>query len=356
MSHDNTQITGQQAGSDNRDHPTSVMPLDATLKKLDFTLEQQTATAISGMSLPSFSGSSHEDVHDFLAKFKLVTFALSEKHRCLALNKSLCGTANIWAKTNIKKHIVNGNWKAIKKALIDRFGSSDTSLRYQIKLGSMRYNPKESITLLGYAESYLNAHVKAFKEQSEKAGILSLKLNLPNHVIRSLNILDDGWHKYEEYSKIYALIKRYEENILPYEAPDNEKEKYLDSKLIIEMLNQLRKDRLEDVKETKAAVAVMAATKPIEKPKDPEQYRYRKPEYKRKFNNSYQRSNNWHPQNYKRPRFGHSETLALTNELQGNPKPSTSKQSGPNDPPYPCRMCGANHFHKDCPTRNNDLK
>lgn len=46
-------------------------PLNSTLHRLDLTLEQQTATAVSGLHLPTFSGKANEDVFDFLNKFKL---------------------------------------------------------------------------------------------------------------------------------------------------------------------------------------------------------------------------------------------------------------------------------------------
>lgn len=356
-----SQTQQNNSGTEESSHGATNVNLNSTLRKLDNTLEQQTAAAVSGMTLPIFKGQSNEDVHDFIRKFKLATFALSEKHRCLALNRSLSGSANCWAKSNIREAIINGNWKAIKKALIERFGSSDTALRYRLKLNEMRYDPKNSITLLGYAEIYLRAHSKAHNNQNEQDGILSLKLNLPNNVIRSLNVLDDKWHKYNSHSELFALIKRYELNILPYESNEEDKDKLIDGKLILEALNELRRERQDDIKDTKAALAIMSATKSTEKPRDPERYRYNpNPRFKYYQRNNYNKqpyrnSNRTHEPDNKKPKFDKAQPFAITNDSQANQPAHILNGSFQPKPPYPCRFCGQDHFHKDCPTRDNNL-
>lgn len=331
--------------------------LNSTLRKLDSTLEQQTAAAVSSMNLPFFAGAAQEDVHEFLGKFKLATFALSDQHKCLALNKSLCGTANVWAKANIKSLIQDGNWKSIKRLLIDRFGSSDTALRYRMKLNEMNYDANKSTTLLGYVEMYLKAYSKAYLNQNVQDGILSLKINLPNNIIKNLNMLDDKWSEYQNHGELFALIKRYEKNILPYESSEEHKDKYLNGKLIMDMLSQIRKERLEDAKETKAALAVMAVSKSTEKPMDLNRYRYQNPKFKYFKRPNYSRESRNDNQRYdpKRPRLDASQALATIKELKISDQPSTSKDRAQEFkvPPYPCRFCNKMHYHRDCPKHLN---
>lgn len=332
--------------------------LNATLEKLNSTFEQQTATAVSGLTLPQFTGLHNEDVHEFISKFKLATFVLSDKHRCLALNKCLAGTANTWAKANIKRALAEGQWKVAKKALIDRFGPSNLIFKHRELLNNMSYQGPQSITLLGYIEKFISLYKKAYNSQSDKDAIMSLRLNLPNHIIRNLNLLDDGWTSYNSCSELYKLVRRYEENIMPFEQ-SSQPQVVLDQNGIKELLTQLRQ---EFRPQQQLLGALKTEQLHTDKP-DLDRYRYqpRQQFYKRKYQNN-RRQFQSSPSDPNKPRL----QIENNNELDKNKQVTFAEQpSGsrpvfePNSrsrkPPSPCFYCGNDHWNSDCPKRANYL-
>lgn len=193
--------------------------LEDAVANLNQTITQYQALKAMTIPVPEFKGLPHEDVFEFLKRFKIATLSLNQKFKCLALNKALVGPAHLWAKSGIKNFISNEDWKSAKKAIIDRFGPPNQELRYQERLTKMRYDPKVT-TLMSYIEDYANCCKKAFDQVRDQDVIRSLSLNLPKDIIRHLNMLSDHWESLESINAFYALVRRLETKILPYEAKD----------------------------------------------------------------------------------------------------------------------------------------
>lgn len=353
---DQAQATGSSEG-----------PLNSTLARLDSTLEQQTATTVTGLHLPTFSGKPFEDVTDFINRFKLSTFALSDKHRCLALNKCLAGTANIWAKTNIKKAILEGQWKPIKKALLERFGPTDFTLKHREKLSSMKYESGGDTTLIGYVEKYLNQYQKAYKSHTDADAIISLRLNLPTSIIRNLNLLDDTWASFTDSSELYKLIRRYEDNIMPYEK-DQDASGTLGKEGVKELLNQLRNEfgsQINQTREMFGAIQEQVSKNVQSQPNNANLDRYR-----------YVSNNGFRPFNQRRfwpKRDQNIDTRQIANKqprLAIDNKPSASENNANSHytghpmsminqdrgkPPSACYYCQGDHWNSECPSRQVNL-
>lgn len=347
-----------QLGNSNEDSP-----LNSTLQKLDSTLEQQTATAISSINLPTFAGLQNEDVREFLNRFKVATFVLSDKHRCLALNKCLAGTANTWAKANIKAALAGGQWKIVKKAFVERFGPADVILTHREKLNSMRYQDSSLTTLLGYVEKFIAQYKKAYTSQSDSDAIMSLRLNLPNTIIRSLNLLDDTWSKYTSCADLYKLVRRYEENIMPFEQA-NKQQAVLDKAGVKELLNQLRTEFMPQ-QQARELLGAIAITQKSNDKQNFDKYRYqsqpRRIFYKRRYPYSEQQSqqtaSNLH---HKQSKQASIETLSSDKHHDAD-KQLIQSDTGvnpykrPNKPPSPCYYCAGDHWNSDCSRRAKNL-
>lgn len=213
--------------------------LNETLQQLSTSINQQAAASINAIDVPEFSGLPNEDVYDFVKRFKMATLTLSDDYRCLSLNKALRGAALVWAKASIKKLIIEANWQAIKAALYDRFGSSDRALMYRDKLAKLRFLEGQS-TLIAYIELYLATYKKAFKTHQHSDVILSLRLNLPDKIVRGLNSLNDSWCELTELPKFVELVKRYESKVLPYENRVDTSENSLTKETLYSMFKELR--------------------------------------------------------------------------------------------------------------------
>lgn len=338
--------------------------LNSTLQRLDSTLEQQTATAISGLRLPSFSGLADEDIYDFIGQFKATTFALSEKHRCLALNRCLTGVANTWAKSNIKKHIINGEWKPIKAALIQRFGPADITVKNREILSNMKFEEAQNQTLIGYVEKYMAQYSKAYKSHEPADAIISLRLNLPANLIRSLNLLDDNWSTYTNNEQLFKLIKRYEDHIKPYEKPEEKPMAVLDQEGIKGLLTELRKEITNQL-HSKELLGAINAAQQTSKPLNQDKYRYHtKPNNPTK---PYLGKRSWQSPNkpryhsnqitrYKQPRYDGSnkpEHQVKPVEIEENHRQINYDSN--RKPPGPCYFCKEDHWNRDCPRRNGHL-
>lgn len=347
---------------------------DITLNKLSETLNQYTASTLSSISIPEFKGLPNEDVFDFLQRFKLATLTFSDELRCLALNRALNGSARIWAKANIKESINSGDWKATKKAIVERFAAPNQELRHQEKLIKMRFDPSAG-TLISYIEEYADCFRKARLLSSDKDIISSLNFNLPAHIIRHLNVLSDDWTNFDTLSDLYKLIKRLEGKILPYEQkPDAEEEKVnmaTLSKLLKEMQESFQEQCAKKIdQETKAikeeAVAAIGRYNNYDRrqqdsrSQEPSQqhdqgfYQSRGNYRGRNFDPNYRNRNG--PRNYANAPYpmitqtGNSTIAPSYSKSKENLKAAYLAKHG--KPPAPCTYCGEEHFHRHCPYRD----
>lgn len=345
--------------------------LNETLQKLSSSINQQAAASINSINVPEFRGLPDEDVYDFLKRFKMATLTLSDEYRCLALNKALKGAALTWAKATIKKLIIEANWSAIKAELYNRFGSSDRVLRFREKLAKLKFLEGQS-TLMAYIELYLATYKKAFKVQQDSDVILSLRLNLPDKIVRGLNSLDDSWSEYTEIPKFIDLVKRYEAKILPYDAKINQNGNSLTKETLYSMFKELRGAINEDLKkhkeEIKPEVQALAALAHSSSPKPQRNERY---QY-----NRYQRPNHHYQRNYKRPRYDnhnssgqwqrngdHRAHPAIAQQDMGKDLASGAEQKDRLEayyarfgkPPAPCHFCQGKHLNRHCPLLSSNL-
>lgn len=230
----------------------SIRPADETITKLCESInQQQQITSIAGLNIPEFGGGPHEDVTEFLQKFKATTFSLNDELKCIALRKALVNSARIWAKDNLKELILVGDWKEAKKAIEERFQSADYHERYHKKLLAMKYEPKE-ITLRSYVEGYVACFRKAHKTATDKNIIESLVQNLPTSIKHTLNMLSETWRQMDELKMLYPLIKRVEQTILPYAPAEQDPGEKLNvttmAKLLKQMQEEFKKDCLDKIK------------------------------------------------------------------------------------------------------------
>lgn len=329
-----------------------------SLDKLSDTLDRYAASTLSSIAIPEFSGSLNEDVHDFVRKFKLSTLTLSDELRCLALNKALVNSARIWAKANLKAIIQAGDWKAAKKAIVSRFASPDQELRHQEKLNKMRFNQTTG-SLTSYAEEYSHCYRRAHPNATDQEIIKSLSLNLPPNIIRNLNILSENWSQLTTITELYAIIKRLEYKILPYESTDDKEDKVGLAELtriikeMKETINvQQPKQEASPPANSDQAVAAVGG--------NPQQFpRSNKPGFKTNSANKgfhpykpSKRNKNWIYA--KRYNAGQGETANSNNNensaaTKGSEEVKAAYYTTYGKPPGPCRYCEEDHFNRHCP-------
>lgn len=344
----------------------------------------QQVSAISGINIPEFGGLPGEDVIEFLNRFKTATFILSDELKCVALKKAFVNPARIWAKDNLKEIIATGDWKSAKKAILARFEAADYQERYHQKLANMRYDPK-AINLRSYIESYAACFKKAHKTADDKSIIESLVQNLPNNIKHTLNLLSETWRNMKSLSDLYPVIKRAEQEILPYAPKDQEPAERLDvttmAKMLKQMQDEFKKDCLEKIKaETKASSEeAIAAIGRFQAQQPPVSRPYPRNDGRNPFQTSYNRSNNYNAtrpprrdftqmdnndQSQQRrppqPMLANQLNFGQDNRFNGS-RPNTQElkaayeaKFGP--PPGPCHYCGQHHFNRHCPYTNFDLK
>lgn len=345
-----------------QDQPTIA---EQTLQRLTESMLQQAASAISAIAVPEFHGKPNEDVRAFLNRFKVATLALNDELRCLALNKALCGAAHVWAKTNIKNLMLIGDWKQIKRALVARFEAQDRELIYRGKLSKMTFDPEES-TLTAYVEAFMDCHRKAHKGGSDKDAIKALKINLPNNIIRNLNLLNDNWSEFSSSDPLFGLIKRVESNIIPYEPKDESNVDKLTTESLTRILKEFKDNLVASKKEKEEEknenTEALAAIRQVDRPDRPEArtrvqpigYRpYRGAFQGRKpgpiYNNRYDQGRRFR-EDY-RP-FKPRETRVNPEERMESPSKEKLQEayySRYGKPPGPCQICGEGHFNRHCP-------
>lgn len=99
------------------------------------------------------------------------------------------GPDHTWAKENLKTITSANDWEA-KKAIVERFALSNQELRHQEKLSELKFDPRES-TLTSYVEDFADTYKKAYKQAKDREIIQGLNLNLPNDILRNLDILSE---------------------------------------------------------------------------------------------------------------------------------------------------------------------
>jgi len=348
---------------------------DETLRSLNDTLNRYTASALSTVPIPEFRGLPGEDVHDFLQRFKLATLTFSDELRCLALNKALVKAARTWAKSNIKGAIQTGDWKAAKKAIVNRFAAPDQDLRFHEKLAKMHYNPAEG-TLLSHVEEYTSLYRKVNEQASDAEVIKNLSLNLPSNIIRHLNILSESWSALEDLSSLYALVRRLETKILPFELEQSGEEKTTVAeiaKLLKEMRDTIRPKSqdlemsrpVESAKETIAAVAHsngFQPSRPSNNQKQDIQRGYQPYNYERRGRQYFDSRDKNHYKFQRQERllkpFGGSHqkdnSIPTSNTQPAREELQAAYLEQHGKPPGPCQICGDDHFNRHCPFK--DLK
>lgn len=213
---------------------------EATLQKLTDAFGQYAASAVGSATIPEFKGLPNEDVHKFLRSFKLATLTVKDDAlKCRLMRKALTGAAHVWAKANVNAFFLNGDWKAVKRALVQRFSEPDREIRYQEKLNRMRFDEATG-TLTSYIEGYADHHKKAFASASEADILKGLSRNLPPNIVRHLNTLSDTWTQEGNWVTFYKLIKRIEAKILPFEPKEDDSRNKTSTEEMVKLLNELK--------------------------------------------------------------------------------------------------------------------
>lgn len=352
---------------------------ESTLQKLANSIQQQAATSLSSIQIPTFKGLPEEDVHDYLRRFKLATITLSDELRCLALQKSLSGAAHIWSRNNIKHDLTLGNWSEVKKALVERFSSPNRELRYQEKLAKLQFDPKTS-TLLSYVEAYADCYRRAHGAVTDQVIIKALSLNLPHPILKNLNLLNDEWIGFDRLRHFNDLVKKLETKIIPYESTETISD---DKKSLAELMKMI-----QELKE-----ATQKRDQPKEDPKSDDQQalaavrfqdnsgaqgsrnegfrnndfrqNYRdsglnKPFYPRRDQQRYprrgyqtfgpQRGSQFQYRSNNRNNEAHTnQQVSISNQKEDSSDLATAYEAKYGKVPSPCFTCKGNHFNRHCP-------
>lgn len=340
---------------------------DALLNKLAESLTQHAASVLTSTQLPTFSGGPTEDVHDFLKNFELSTITFSPQLKCMALQKSLTESARTWGKLNLKNLISTNDWKAIKKALIERFQGPNPEIRYLNKLAKLTYDPKK-VTLTSFVERFAEYYRKAYQQARDIDVIRAIRLKLPNKIILAINTLCDQWTDFQDLSTMYALTRRTEANLLAYEDDGQESEK-LTPALLTKMLAELKESlanradppKPEPVEATACAVQVRPVIKreheypnrSLPRPRDPP-IQIRRP-------NSPVAEGNYKAVKLEPGTDRSALSYNRQNQHRFHPRPNRTEEARKayvsrfGNPPGPCQICQGFHFNRHCPLQS-DLK
>lgn len=345
----------------------SINLAETTIQRLSDSISQYAASAINTVAIPPFQGLPNEDIHDFLRKFKLATITFTPELRCMALNRAFSGAAHTWAKA-IKDKISNGDWKGVKDAMIERFAAPNREMRYREKLSLMKYEPSKE-TLTSYIEGFVDCHRKAYKHPSDNDVIMGLKVNLPHSIIRSLNMLSDTWTESNNLEVLFALVRRLEYKILPYEPVEENDGKRMDINSLSKVLNELKES-------IQAAKAVKSEEKPsAEAIAAIQSQKFAGPQYRERFSQPGQnpqfRRTNWTSNRYGPDRRYQYRREAFrennNNDYQPLPRmlpPTADKKDPIANPllssyeqmygklPGPCQLCKGDHFNRHCPYKD----
>lgn len=349
-----TDLLGESRTDDSATSGSTVSEI--TLRRLTDSINQFAASAITSVTVPEFRGLPGEDVEDFIRRFKSATITLNNELRCLALYKGLFGAARAWAKANIKQYTDTGDWKSAKKAMVIRFGSPNAEIRYHERLSKMKFDPAVW-SLTSYVEEYSGYYKKINKSAKDSDVITALKLNLPGHILRNLNLLSADWMNFTDMKDLYTLIRRLEDNILPFEKADSSSEEKLNIASLTKTLNEL-KESIASVKTT-----------PVETSKGDEVVAVAAVQHNQNYSKTGTSQNdqctrNHYPtgpykKQYKQNRDNRQQGTEPYQRQDGDLATRKAKllenyYAKHGKPPGPCRLCDGDHWNRDCPIR--DLK
>jgi len=369
---------------------------ETALSKLAESINQYSASALISLSVPEFHGSPGEDVREFLENFRLATITLTDDMKCLAIQKALRGSANIWARANLRSELERGDWTRTKAALIERFEGHDAGIKHLERLARMKFNSKTD-TLLSYVEKYAAEYQLAHENPSESEVIRSFRMNLPREVQRGLNILNDKWPDMKNLKEFFMLARRVEENILAYDNQDHE-ETPIRAADLSRMLNEVRemlRPKEESPKETAVVAAIGNQSGTTTKQDNQYPYRPRNQHYEapswhyhsrdqggtgnRPGRSAYHQNQLGTRNHFAKPHqrhYGFNRPLDKPAHYQQQPQAieaaptATESETGGTSkvtptgkladryykafgmPPAPCNMCQGFHFHRHCPYRN----
>lgn len=324
------------------------------MAKLAESINQYASSALVNLNVPEFKGSPNEDVREFLSSFKMATLALNDELKCLAIRKSLGGSAKIWAKDNLRQYLSNNDWKGTKSALLARFESSNVERKNLERLSKLKFN-KDNETLLSYMERFAEYYKRAHKSARDSDVIIALQMNLPGKVQRSLNIINDEWIDFQDLGRLFKLAKRVEERILAYDSGEDSGNVLTTAELAKRMMEL--KELIQDKKtETVAAIGPIKVAK--ERNRDP--YRFpprsfndQRPQQPIQQNRRYEGPVQGRGHGYQNRPNNHKESPETPKGGPSNSQMQKEYERKYGKPPGPCWNCGAAHFNRHCPLVND---
>lgn len=308
-------------------------------------------------NVPEYSGSTDEDVEEFLKKFARATTALSSEQKCLVLRKALVGDAEIFLKNYLKPYLLLGDWKSTKEELRKRFSHIDPQLSYRAKLKEMVFEPSKK-NLLGYVDRYANLYKKIHSESKDSELIQDISLSLGKAIILKLNQLSADWRSIKNFEEFRTLVLRLERDIMALETDTlNETANDLASKVnvlvtsalqepikgIQDILSQISSQKIKEKKQVEELAAVKYSRYPNNKEDRPQQDTKRR---ERDWEEAYE--------GYDFDRFGRKSVktrfaLNRLKELKQKYEENHGRIFGT------CYICDGLHFRRHCPLENPDL-
>lgn len=192
-----------------------------------------------------------------------------------------------------------------------------------------------------YVEVYANLFRKVHRAASD-AGIIHLRLNLPPEILKHFNVLSDSWTKLTSLNAFIVLATRIERDILPYETKPKAEENadFVKLTAAIKELRDTVQTKKEPEPKPSQAVEVVAAVSGFSNSRGANQYGN-----KRNYSDNFQSNQNYYKRRPQQANASNSDPSDQA-ELQHRYEEKHGKV------PYPCRFCGAYHFHKHCPLQN----
>ena len=321
--------------------------MDDSIAKLSDSISQHAATVLINLKIPEFSGAPQQEVSKFIKDFKAATLTLNDELKCLALQRAIVGPARVWAKTNIKQELAEGNWEAAKFKLRKRFSLPGEDLRLSEKLAKMQYDSND-MSLSSYVETYADLFKKVQPNSSDRDVIRGMRLNLSPEILKHLNIISATWTTLTSLREFIVLITRVERDILPFESkskPDTDANLTAMVSAIKELkeIVSTQKQPHQIQSQNTEIVAAIANRAPA----------YVQPDNKRPFpgdhyeqqNGNFKKQFNWP----RAPANAGGQQVGNQSELQRRYEAKFGKV------PYPCRTCCGLHFHRHCPLNIQDL-
>lgn len=320
--------------------------LSATLAPALSQLSEATLySSMLHVSVPEFSGTVSEDIHDWLERYETSTFSLPESRKKILLALAFKGTAKAWFSRELKPLTENKTWDELKRAILERFSSQQPADKHLEKLSKLKYDQEGITSIQSFFDEYIFTYEKAHPKVErtdlksyEKEMTRALVLAIPPEVKSQLNLLVD-LPTIEKLEDLRSVIKRYD-NHVRLDVP--KRSGALDENKFKEIMTGVVKDMIGEQSKAIAAIAdqtaiVAAFARRNDQP--PRDYR----------------GNRDRPYKRSRPEGDTSDKEEPHKRKPGKVDQSYRDRRGEDrDPPYPCTFCGENHWHSQCPKR--DLK